>query len=235
MRVGAIVVARLDSRRLPRKALRDLGGRPMIAWAFDICRSLDRVDAVILATTDRPDDDDLADFALDCGVAIFRGDVNDVAGRFLAAMEKFELGAALRLNGDSPLNRPALLNGALGLFRAGGADVVSNVPGRTYPYGISAEVIGVEAMRYAHAAMPAASADREHVTQYFYRQSGPVRLRLMPAAAAGMSGVQLAVDDEIDLARAAWIMSRLDRPLFEASLQDLVRLSRAFDAEYASR
>lgn len=227
MKVGAIILARLDSRRLPDKALRDLNGKPLIQYAFEACAAVTGIDETILATTDLPSDDRLARSAEMHGVRCFRGAVDDVAGRFLGAMSACGLDAALRYNGDSPFNRPALLAQAVAAFREGGCDLVTNVPGRTYPFGISAEVISALIMKAACAAM-ADAAHREHVTKFFYDNPHFARTRTLTAA-PGMSGIQLAVDDATDFARAAWILDHLREPLLQAPLAAIVTLATAFD------
>lgn len=229
MRIGAVILARLDSRRLPGKALIEVAGRPLLGHAVDICRHVAGLDAIALATSDRPEDDALEAFAHSEGITCVRGSLDDVAGRFLAAMRQLDLDGALRLNGDSPLNRPALLGQAVERFRQGDRDLVTNVVGRTYPFGVSAEVVGRAAMERACTAMEAPE-HREHVTKMFYDHPELVRMEVLANPEAGMSGVQLAVDDQDDLDRFAWIASR--RPDFiTAPLSDLVALARAFEIE----
>lgn len=233
MRIGAIILARLDSRRLPRKALRDLCGKPLIGWAIDACRAVPGLDEIILATTDRAQDDELADYARHAGIDCLRGDCDDVAGRFLAAMESFRLDAAVRFNGDSPLQRPSLLAQAVELFRQSDVDLVSNVPGRRFPYGVSIEVIGLAVMRAAHAGMTN-RAHREHVTSIFYDHPERIRTRYISADDPTLAGVQLAVDDENDLARVSWIITRLEAPAAAAALVDIVRLAREYDRRHGA-
>jgi spore coat polysaccharide biosynthesis protein SpsF (cytidylyltransferase family) len=228
MRIGAIILARLDSRRLPGKALRSLCGKPLVQWAIDACRAVPGLDEIVLATTDRAQDDALAEYARQAGVRCWRGDCDDVAGRFLAAMERYELDGAIRFNGDSPLQRSALLAEAVDLFRASDVDLVSNVPGRRFPYGASVEVIGLAAMRAACAAMDD-RGHREHVTSIFYQHPECVRLRRIATDDPELAGVQLAVDDENDLARASWIIAHLEGPVMDAPLAEIVRLAREYD------
>lgn len=228
MKIGALVLARFDSQRLPGKALRAVAGRPLLGYALDICRRVAGVDVIALATTDRAVDDVLVDFARAEGVACVRGDTDDVAGRFLSACDQLGLDAALRLNGDSPLNRAALLAHAVGQFRDGEADLVSNVPGRSYPFGVSAEVVGVAALRQAYPLMT--PTNREHVTQYFYQHPESIRLRTLDSGRDDLRGVQLAVDDFADLERFAAIRSRLGERLWTADVAELCEMARAHDA-----
>jgi N-acylneuraminate cytidylyltransferase len=62
MRAIAIIPARGGSKRLPRKALADLGGEPLLAWTIKPALASDLFDAVILST----DDDEYAS----CGAAL---------------------------------------------------------------------------------------------------------------------------------------------------------------------
>lgn len=230
MKVGAIVLARLDSRRLPGKALLELNGRPLIQYAFDACAATAGIDVTVLATSDRPEDDRLAEYAEACGVGCFRGNLDDVAGRFIGAMEFHHLDGALRFNGDSPLNRPALLAQAVSVFRGGGWDFVTNVPGRTFPFGISAEIVGASIMREACAAMTD-NLHREHVTKFFYDMPQFARTLRMVNEAQGMTGVQLAVDDHADMERVGWILRQLPAPLSDVPLAQIVELAQQYDRD----
>jgi spore coat polysaccharide biosynthesis protein SpsF len=228
MKVGAIVLARLDSRRLPAKALKPVRGTPLIGYALSLCRRIEGVDCVAIACTDRAVDDPLERLAREEGVQCVRGSTDDVAGRFLQAMNELELDAAVRMNGDSPLNSAPLLARAVALFREERWDLVSNVPGRTYPYGMSAEVVDRRAFARACASMDDA-ADREHVTKYLYDHPEAFRIHPLRADAAGWHGIQLAVDDEHDLARFEWILENISGPPETAEIGELVELAGRFD------
>jgi spore coat polysaccharide biosynthesis protein SpsF (cytidylyltransferase family) len=228
MKIGIIILARMDSTRLPGKALIDIVGRSLIGRVIDICRQVKGVDPIVLATSDRPIDDPLAEIADQEGVLIYRGSVDDVAGRFLNAMRHFDLDGALRLNGDSPLNRPALLSQAVAIFREGGVDLVSNVPERTFPFGVSAEIIGRRAMELAYARM-SDSNDREHVTSFFYRNPDLINIHPIRAEKPEFRGVNLALDQPLDVERISWIIRKVDDPL-TAPLEQLTHLARDFDA-----
>lgn len=50
MRAIAVIPARLASTRLPRKVLREIAGRPMLAWVYEAARAAAGLDDVIVAT-----------------------------------------------------------------------------------------------------------------------------------------------------------------------------------------
>lgn len=49
-RVLGVIPARLDSTRLPRKVLREIAGRPMLAWVVEAARRCPELDEVVVAT-----------------------------------------------------------------------------------------------------------------------------------------------------------------------------------------
>ena len=49
-RVLAVIPARLASTRLPRKVLRPIAGRPMLAWVVEAARACPQLDALVVAT-----------------------------------------------------------------------------------------------------------------------------------------------------------------------------------------
>lgn len=195
----AIVAARLDSRRLPGKMLLRIGDRPLFDIVARRARSIHGVAAVVMATTDRAVDDPLAEAAADAGYAIFRGSTDDVAGRLLACARQFDTAYLVRINGDSPFVDAPLIDKGIGLARESGADLVTNIAGRTFPYGVSVEIVRTDTLARAHAAMDA--AEREHVTAWFYRPARDaegVVVRAIRDEPAAFAGARLVVDDRAD-------------------------------------
>ncbi|MGE3317074.1 MAG: acylneuraminate cytidylyltransferase, partial [Planctomycetaceae bacterium] len=81
-RIGAIVQARLGSQRLPGKVLRDVQGKPLLQYALERVREVQRLDRIVVATSTDKGDDALADWCAAFGVDCLRGSLQDVAGRF---------------------------------------------------------------------------------------------------------------------------------------------------------
>jgi len=46
----AVIPARLASTRLPRKVLREIAGRPMLAWVYEAARACPELDQILIAT-----------------------------------------------------------------------------------------------------------------------------------------------------------------------------------------
>ena len=113
MRHIAIVLARLDSSRLPHKALRKVHGTPLIGYALERARQIRSLAQVVLATTERGVDDPLAAYAQSAGVAVFRGATDNVAQRCVDCATLHGADYFVRLNADSPFPDPALIEEGL--------------------------------------------------------------------------------------------------------------------------
>ena len=204
MRPGIIVLTRMSSSRLPGKALRDVAGRPLLQRVLDRLRLVPGGPEVVLATSDDAQDSAIADFAQRESLSIFHGDLADVATRCLEAGEAFGLDPIIRISGDSPFICPKVVWQALSLSGKGKADIVTNLYPRTFPPGVSVEVITKVALRrMLHE--PLSSSDREHVTPYIYRHPEKFKIVNFTSNSVVRSNVHLAVDTEADLQRAIWL------------------------------
>src|SRR5262249_33410304 len=164
LRVLAIVQARLGSTRLPRKALLDLAGRPVLAHVFDRAACIPGVDELVLATTDNFEDEALVGVARSVGVACVRGSEKDVVDRFRMAAREFPADAILRITADCPLIDPDVSGHVVTRFleNAATVDYASNVQPPTFPDGLDTEIFSMAALERAWLEARSAS-DREHV------------------------------------------------------------------------
>ncbi len=174
-RVVAIIQARMGSTRLPGKVLREAAGRPLILHMLERVSRATRLDAVWLATTDRQRDDVLAEVVAAAGYAVFRGDEEDVLGRYHALALRERASVVVRLTGDCPLHDPQVIDEIVGEFLAPGrtAPLFTNARDRTYPVGLDTEVFEAAALHEAAAQAESPHA-REHVTPHLYREGAEV-------------------------------------------------------------
>lgn len=110
-RIVAIILARMGSTRLPGKVLMDICGRPMLGHIIDRLKSVKLIDEIVLATTSRPSDRVLLDFAKKERIKGFAydGDPEDVVARLRRAGEEFAADVMVNVNGDCPLIHPPLI------------------------------------------------------------------------------------------------------------------------------
>jgi len=232
MRAGVVVFARMSSSRLPGKALRDLAGRPLLGRVLDRLRIGAPGWPLVVATSDRADDDAIADFAEKETTPVFRGSLDDVASRAVACADREGYSCFARVSGDSPFVDGNLVDRMIRRHLDHRPDLTTNVFPRSFPPGASVEVIDVDVLRSTISAMSA--DEREHVTAHFYANPRRFRIENMPAPDGRYGGVALTVDSPEDMARARRIAQRLGQNYDSASLDKIVEIARAVDREQAA-
>lgn len=165
MRVGAIIQARMQSTRLPGKTLLNLAGEPILSHVLRRVLAVRGLDQVVLATTERADDDPVAALGERMRVGVFRGSEEDVLDRYLQAARAFTLDIVVRVTGEDPLVDPETVEQLLALHAAAGADYSSNLMPRTFPVGLDAEVFPTGLLEDL-AGRPLTPEHREHVTLF---------------------------------------------------------------------
>ena len=195
MKIVAIVQARTGSTRFPNKVMQRIGGMPMIELLLLRLSSSQRVDEIMLATTDDARDDALAEYVRGLGYSIFRGSESDVLDRYRGAAAAADADIAVRITGDCPLVDPAVVDAVIEHFMGTDVDYASNVSPPTYPDGLDVEVFSRDALERAwyEASTP---AQREHVTPYL-RESDTFR-RANLEDWADHSAQRWTVDEQAD-------------------------------------
>lgn len=190
----------MTSTRLPGKVLAPVLGAPMILRQVERLRRSHRIDQLLVATSLDPSDDRLALACADGGIEVFRGDLNDVLGRFCGALELYPATkAVVRLTADCPLADWNVIDDLIARHYAEDADYSSNtLPERTYPHGLDAEVVRPAALLRAsrEAADP---YEREHVTPFLYRRPDEHRIASLTRTPS-LAHLRWTVDYPEDLA-----------------------------------
>ena len=205
-RIGAVIPCRLDSTRLPGKVLRRVRGRALLDRVLDRCRGVTGLDLMVVATTDRAIDDPIADHAAAQGVPVYRGRLDDVAQRLLGAARAHDLDWIARVNADSPFVDPRLLEAAIVTVRAGSVDFVTNLHPRTFPYGVSVELVRTQVFEQL-VELREASEERDHPTQVLYRLAHRLRVRRIHKPGPPAGHLRLTIDAPGDL---EWFGRMLD-------------------------
>ena len=166
----------MGSSRLPGKVLADIHGRPALARLHARLRQSERLDGIVLATTENPADDALAEWADSAGLACFRGSEDDVLRRVVEAHRLMNSDVVVEVCGDTPLIDPGVIDMAIDTFSANECDVVSTTWAPSFPQGIDAQVFPLRALEDVEARVTD-PAVREHVSLHFYEN--PARYRVI--------------------------------------------------------
>jgi spore coat polysaccharide biosynthesis protein SpsF len=169
LRTIAIIQARTGSTRLPGKVLKDLAGEPMLARVVERTRRARSSHEVVVATSDLPADDAIAQLCVDRGWACFRGSEADVLGRYYQAALEFQADIIVRITSDCPITDPQLIDRHVErlLQRWAEVDLVTNMLQQSFPLGLAVEALPFDALVRMNR-MSLARELREHVTTLAY-------------------------------------------------------------------
>lgn len=195
--IPVIVQARMSSTRLPGKVMMPFAGKTFLEHCIDRCARIEGISEVIVATTDRPDCDELAELAGRRGYRVCRGSQEDVLGRYLKAAREVGADAVVRITSDCPLTDPTIANEVVARFRQGGADLVTtNIPA-TWPNGMDVEIFTMDALEEA-GREAVVKSDREHVSIFIRRRQNRYRLVNIACPQEGCAHWRMTLDTAAD-------------------------------------
>jgi glutamate-1-semialdehyde 2,1-aminomutase len=170
LKTVAIVQARTGSTRFPNKVMQPICGTPMIGLLLQRLSAANRVDQIVLATSEDPRDEPLALYVIGLGYTVYRGSENDVLDRYFSAAKQTSADVIVRITGDCPLIDAELVDAVIAGFVESGADYASNIVPPTYPDGLDVEVFSFGALETAWREGKDPQ-QREHVTPYIRESS----------------------------------------------------------------
>ena len=199
MIVKAFIQGRMSSQRFPGKVLAPFRGKPVIVHVVDaVSEALSPQNVTVVTSTDTSDDP-LAVYLQTQDVAVFRGALDNVLGRFCAALEVHPCDWVVRVCADSPLMAPSVI-AQVAARAEGRANLVTNVFPRTFPSGQSVEMVRSSTLAELNADELDAY-EREHVTAHFYQHPDRFRIENVTSPAGDQSAINLAIDTVEDLQR----------------------------------
>lgn len=210
--VYAFIQARMSSSRFPGKSLAPFRGRPILKWVAEAACAAVPAECVVVATSDEASDDPLAEYARNgCGLAVFRGSRLNVLQRFQQASRQYPSRWILRVNGDSPMLNPAVLQAVLAHQDREDLDLVTTIFPRTFPRGQNAELIRADALRQLDAASLSAE-ETGHVTGAFYADPDHYRILNVESSDSRLAMMSFAVDTVEDLQRLETVTQKEEGP-----------------------
>ncbi|MCF7915901.1 MAG: NTP transferase domain-containing protein [Spirochaetaceae bacterium] len=165
-RVGVFLQVRLDSTRLPQKALLPLSGKTVVELAME---ALKKVPADVYAlVTDHDSYQALSGYADAVGFETFLGPKDDVLQRYADAIRYFQVDTVIRATGDNPLVSGECGAQLLEVYTQNQEEHRIDYSGFDgLPVGTGVECVRAEALLRANREAES-SYDREHVCPYLY-------------------------------------------------------------------
>jgi len=213
--LAIILQARIDSSRLPGKALLPLCGKPMI---LRVMEALNRTPAelrVLACTEDsKPAFAELAEKA---GFTLFAGPKEDVLGRFCLCVRNFGIRHLIRATGDNPF----VFADAVYSIITEALTLDADYAGYSgLPLGAGVEYVNAKAL--LRAGTDAGSQyEREHVCPYLYTHPETFLLhRPLAPQHWQCPEIRLTVDTQQDYEQAQALYAALDRLEIDGKLSE---------------
>ncbi len=223
-KVGAVILVRYNSSRLPGKALMDIAGKPVLLYIIERLLKVFAIDQMIIATSSEDSDQPIANFALEKGIRCFRGSLDNVAERFYQAAKSQKWDYALRINGDNIFADIPLIEKVKKLSEQEASSFISNVKDRTFPKGMSVESVNLS---YYESILPEINDSayyKEHVTAYLYENEKPDFNFIYNTEIPNAAGMQLALDTKEDFERTISLISRFKSNHTQYNMQEILTL-----------
>tara|TARA_B100001094_G_C18187238_1_gene804618 strand:- start:900 stop:1673 length:774 start_codon:yes stop_codon:yes gene_type:complete len=227
MQTLAIIQARESSKRLPQKVLKPICGKPMLALQIERIKRCHTLDDIIVATSDDPSDQPIADLCEAIGVLCYRGQLDHVLDRMYKASKTYPTEHVIRLTGDCPLIDPIVIDHVVAQHLAQGSDYTCNTRPPTYPDGLDVEVIHADTLVYAwqHAKL---LSEKEHVTPYIYHKMCNQIKMLNIEYEKDLSNLRWTVDHPEDFDFVNWVYQSLYADNKSFTMDDILKLCEAF-------
>ena len=225
----AIIQARMDSRRLPGKVMKEIEGKPLLFYVIKQTLASKLIDDVIIATSTSPKDKIIADYCKANKINCYRGSHNDVLDRFYKTAKKFKCNPIIRISADSPLIDPKIIDKVLNKFLNNSFDYVSNNIEKNdhvwkdspcnYPIGTVVEIATFKALKLSWKKAKE-SFEREHVFPFI--QSHPEIFKISNVKSRNnYSHIRITVDKKQDLKFVQEIYARLSNNKNVITINDL--------------
>ncbi len=189
-RGGCLIVipARWHSQRLPGKPLRQLAGKPMIAWVVEAALQVRGASGVLVAT----DDEAIAAAARQAGAlaVLTSSSLNNGTERLLAITASHPADGYVNLQGDEPLIHPADVEQLIAALAGTTADVVSLRHPISHEQALDPSRVKVvcgsqgQALYFSRSPVPHGAARLwQHIGIYGFRAAALERIRPLIATA----------------------------------------------------
>jgi len=231
---AVIVQCRLSSTRLPGKALKDLGGKPVLAWVLSSMKKV-KADYYYVAT-DEESYEQLLPVCSQYGFECFAGPLDDVLARFTMLLETIKAKTVIRATADNPFLFYEAAEESAALFEEkntgkGSCDYL------TYsglPHGSGVEVFSADSLKKA-AGETNDPYDHEHVGPALYNHKDKYVCEFVPAPRRyDFPELRTTIDTYSDYLRALSIINYMKTKGYEGpySTEQIIEACKSNNVKY---
>lgn len=227
----ALLQARIRSSRLPGKVMMPLQGNSVIEIIIARLLRSEKLDGIIIVTSNKSENDALAYIAGQYHVPCFRGSEKDVLDRFYMAALENKVEHIVRVTGDCPLTDPALIDEMIAIYHQSRVDLLANYITETFPDGLDVSIFSFTALEAAwkNAELP---SEREHVVPWILKNSQLNQGTLFKAkdfpCFENLSNMRWAIDEASDYIFYQELVKVISMPIKEIGWRQVLKTIREY-------
>ncbi len=212
-KTGLILQVRTGSTRLPNKIFKLLNGYPIIEYISERVKQIKADCELIIATTDKKQDDPIEYFAKKNNISYFRGSEDNVLERYYLTAKKFNINNIIRLTGDNPFLEADFVDLLLNFHILGNYDFSTNKGeyGSNAPIGTGMSIISFSALEksYKNAIT---KYEKEHVIPYILDNKNKFNFGIhkIETLKQDFSNIALTIDTQEDFDKMENIAKQLN-------------------------
>lgn len=219
---GIIILCRYNSKRFPGKILKEINGKTILSYIHERLSMINLNLEITIATSNLESDDIIEKYCLKNKYKCFRGSLSNVSKRFLDCGIKNNFENLVRINGDNLFLDFQLVEKMILDFEKNQYKFMSNVKRRTWPKGISVEIVNIN--YYKNSIDSFSEDDKEHVMTYFYRNSTK-DTKFIYNNIKIKSNLDFAIDTYEDFILADRIIHRMKKNHTEYNYLDIINIA----------
>jgi len=221
LKILGIIQARIGSTRLPGKVIKKYKGVTYLEILIRRLKKSKNIKKIIVATTVKPEDDQIKKICDNLGLFCFRGSSDDVIDRYFKASKKFKAKNILRITGDCPLIDPEIVDKIINKYFLEKASYATNTMPPTFPDGLDAEIFSFEALKAAWFASRRYKRLREHVTTHIIENKNLKKINV--SFKEDYSFLRLTLDEPQDLKVINFVLGKFSKN-YKFKIDDIIKI-----------
>ena len=174
---------------------------------------------LIVATTERREDDVIAVWSEQEEVPVVRGEDDDVIKRYIQCLEEYPCRSVIRVTGDNPLTCPRIIQNLAARFERFQVDYIDC---QNFPYGAGADIFSVPLL-YSLTEKTNKPAEREHINLYVLNHRSSMKTDTLAAQGVlARPDLRMTVDNYQDWQRICSIFLPKEEHPWRIQLEEAI-------------
>ena len=160
------IQARMSSKRFPKKIIHKIANIEIYRILYQRLLKSKKISKILFLTSNHQSDDKFCEILKNEEIEFYRGDLDNVAQRFLTFAQKLKVKKFIRVCCDSPFISWKMVDDMITNSEKKKFDLFTNSLSKNYVKGNGIEIINTNSLKKNIKNF--SKNEKEHVTKYFY-------------------------------------------------------------------